>query len=95
MTAKENPAIADWLESCNRAAQLIHATDDKVVAELEKRFGLSQTDAVTHLVEQTEWGLETFPQYQEGQGAFADRLAAVRENWASWEELDTPGLSNI
>jgi hypothetical protein len=78
-------AVKHWELTTRQAAALVKATDETEIAELEARFGFSQQDAVTHFVEQTEWGLETFPQYQGRQGPFWERLAALRSRWKDWE----------
>jgi hypothetical protein len=82
------PAIKEWDLVTNQAATLVKATDKFEIADLETRFGLSQRNAVTHFIEQTEWGIETFPQFQDRQGSPGERLAALRARWDEWEKLE-------
>ncbi|MGF9565559.1 hypothetical protein [Neorhizobium sp. JUb45] len=77
--------IEHWELTTKQATALVKATDETEIAELEARFGFSQQDAVTHFVEQTEWGLETFPQYQDRRGSFRERLEALRSRWNDWQ----------
>ncbi|MEQ1949821.1 hypothetical protein [Mesorhizobium sp. CN2-181] len=77
--------MAHSIMMCEQAAELIHASDSETIGELERRFGFSQADAVTHFIEQTEWGIEMFPHFQDRKGSSEDRLASVRSNWSSWE----------
>lgn len=79
-------AIEDWELITRQATALVKAIRSDEIAELEARFGFSQQDAVTHFVEQTEWGLETFPQYQGRRGTFLERLNALRSKWEDWEK---------
>ena len=78
-------AIEDWHLATSIAAALVNATDGDEIARLEAEFGFSQEGAVTHFVEQTEWGMETFPEYQDRKGSFQERLAALRSKWGDWE----------
>ncbi len=78
-------ALEHWKLGTRQATALVKATDESEITDLEARFGFSQQDAVTHFVEQTEWGLETFPQYQDRQGSFEERLAALLSRWKDWE----------
>lgn len=80
-------AIKEWELTTNQATMLVKATDPSEVADLETRFGLSQRNAVKHFVEQTEWGIETFPEFQDRRGSPEERLAALRARWNEWEQL--------
>ncbi len=77
-------AIEQWELTTKQATALVKATDKTEVAEFEARFGFSQEDAVTHFVEQTEWGMETFPEFQDRRGSFQERLEALRSRWNDW-----------
>ena len=73
--------IEDIEQGDRQCWALVKATDAKEIAELEARFGVSQENAVVHFVEQIEWDIETFPQYQDRQGLFQERLDALRSKW--------------
>jgi hypothetical protein len=81
-------AIRDWEYTTNQAAMLIKAIDEAEIAELERQFGLTQSSAVTHFIEQTEWGLEAFPEFQDRKGTPDERLEVLRARWKEWEELE-------
>lgn len=79
----------DDIERSNRQCwSLVKATDANEISELEARFGISQENAVVHFVEQIEWGIETFPQYQDRKGSFQERLSALRTKLADWEKWE-------
>jgi len=80
-----NAAAEHWERTTRQATALVKATGKGEIAELEALFGFSQQDAVTHFVEQTEWGMETFPEYQNGQGSFQARLQGLLARWDDWE----------
>ena len=74
-----------WLRYTARSEALVEAQDPITVAALEAEFGFDQRTAVAHLVESTDWGAETFPQFQGGKGELAERLQALRARWADWK----------
>jgi len=80
-------SVNEWKLATARAAELVTATIPGTIAHLEREYGLSQNDAVTHFLEQTEWGLETFPEFQGGKGSKIERLNALRSRWHEWEAL--------
>lgn len=79
--------IEEWRQGNRYCTHLIKTSDPKQVAVLERRFGITQENAVVHFVEQTDWGIETFPQYQDRRGTFQERLAALRAKWGGWERF--------
>lgn len=82
----DDSGVSAWLRSLEWAAELVHAKDARTIAELESRFGFDQAGAVTHFVEQTEWGMATFPEFQGGHGTSAERLTALLSKWELWEK---------
>ena len=79
--------LEEWGAQLEKAEALVLATDPAEIAELETQFGLSQLIAVAHIIESTDWGVETFPQFQNGAGAFGDRLEALRTHWDNWKRV--------
>ncbi|CCD99850.1 hypothetical protein BRAS3809_3010024 [Bradyrhizobium sp. STM 3809] len=77
--------VEHWELATKNATALIKATDQTEIVELEARSKVSRQDAVTHLIEPTEWGLETFPQYKNRQCSFKERLEALLSRWEDWE----------
>lgn len=78
-------SLEGWLLFTEQATALVKATEFHEIAQHEARFGFDQQTAVAHFLESTEWGVETFPEYQEGKGSFPERLATLRAKWADWE----------
>jgi hypothetical protein len=76
-----------WLRHTAQAEALVEANEPGIIVSLEKDFGFDQQAAVAHLLESTDWGAETFPQYQGGKGTFAERLSALRARWAHWKRV--------
>jgi len=76
----------EWLIYTTKAEALVEAHEPQTIASLETEFGFDQQTAVAHLLESTDWGVETFPQYQSGRGAFAERLSALRARWFDWKQ---------
>jgi len=76
----------EWLRHTAQAEALVEANDPGTIAALETDFGFDQRAAVAHLLESTDWGAETFPQFQGGQGAFTERLSALRARWSDWKQ---------
>jgi hypothetical protein len=77
--------MENWERATGQATALVKATDASVISELEARFGFSQQEAVTHFLEQTEWGIQTFPQYQGRQGSPQERIRVLLSRWNDWE----------
>jgi hypothetical protein len=77
--------IENWERATRQATALVKATDAKVISELEACFGFSQQEAVTHFLEQTEWGVQNFPQYQGRQGSPQERIKVLLSRWDDWE----------
>jgi hypothetical protein len=77
--------VDGWLRYTAQAEALVEAREPSTVAALEADFGFDQRTAVAHLVESTDWGAETFPQFQSGKGQFIERLHALRVRWADWK----------
>lgn len=78
-------SLEEWLLITQRSEALVEATDPRLIADLELRFGIDQQTAVAHFLESTDWGVETFPQYQGANGSFAERLEALRSKWTDWK----------
>jgi hypothetical protein len=76
----------EWLRYTAQAEALVEPDQPATIAALETDFGFDQQTAVAHLLEATDWGTETFPQYQGGQGSFAERLSALRARWSDWKQ---------
>ena len=77
--------VDGWLRYTARSEALVEAHDPVIVAALQAQFGFDQRTAVAHLVESTDWGAETFPQFQGGKGELTERLQALRARWADWK----------
>ncbi len=78
-------SVDEWILLTARAEALVEAEKPELLASLEAEFGFDQQTAVAHLLESTDWRTETFPQYQGGKGLFAERLAALRNQWSNWK----------
>lgn len=74
-------AVEEWLAGLSRAEALVLATEPVEIARLEMQFGMDQSTAVAHIIESTDWGVDAFPEFQDGKGAFSDRLLALRSKW--------------
>jgi hypothetical protein len=77
--------VEEWLAGLSRAEALVLATEPVEITKLEIQFGMDQPTAVAHIIESTDWGVEAFPEFQDGKGAFADRLLALRSKWDEWQ----------
>lgn len=77
--------VEEWLAGLSRAEALVLATEPMEIAKLEMQFGMDQPTAVAHIIESTDWGVEAFPEFQGGKGAFGDRLLALRSKWDEWQ----------
>ncbi|MBO9709652.1 MAG: hypothetical protein J7521_15720 [Caulobacter sp.] len=82
-------SLEDWLAQLKKAEALVLATNPTEIAKLEAQLGLSQNVAVAHMLESTDWGVERFPQLQNGNGDFEDRLAALRASWDDWKSTSS------
>jgi hypothetical protein len=76
----------EWLRYTSQAEALVEANEPETIAALETDFGFDQQAAVAHLLESTDWGVKIFPQFQRGQGAFTERLFALRARWSDWKQ---------
>lgn len=87
-------AVEEWLDGLARAEALVVATEPAKIAELEVQFGMGQRTAVAHLIESTDWGVETFPEFQGGRGLFEDRILALRSKWMEWQRAGSEDLES-
>ena len=76
----------EWLRYTAQAEALVEVNEPGAIAALEQESGFDQQTAVAHLLESTDWGAETFPEYQGGQGVFTERLTALRARWTDWKQ---------
>lgn len=81
-------SVKGWQLYTARAEALVEAHEPSKVALLEAEFGFDQPTAAAHILESTDWGVETFPQFQGAKGDVSERLQGLRARWADWKQAE-------